>query len=52
MTVIYLEDLLAERSFSEAANKLSRRIRDAHDFPPLYQLGALVPSERGCLNSP
>jgi hypothetical protein len=33
MTVIYLEDLLDERSFSEAANKPSRRIRDAHDCP-------------------
>jgi len=44
MTPIYLEDLLAEKSFSVAANHLSRHIRDAHDFPPLYQVGALVPS--------
>jgi hypothetical protein len=44
MTVIYLGDLLARRSFSEAANELSRRIRDAHNFPPLYQVGAVVPS--------
>jgi hypothetical protein len=44
MTPVYLEDLLGEKSFSLAANKLSRRIRDAHDFPPLYQVGAVVPS--------
>lgn len=44
MTSIYLEDLLAEKSFSVAANNLSRHIRDAHDFPPLYQVGAVVPS--------
>jgi len=44
MTPIYLEDLLREKSFSLAANKLSKHIRDAHGVPPLYQIGALVPS--------
>ena len=43
MTMIYLEDLLADRSFAEAANGLSRRVRDAHDFPPLHQVGFVVP---------
>jgi len=43
MTPIYLEDLLSEKSFSEAANTLSRHFGDAHDFPPLYQVGAVVP---------
>lgn len=51
MTVIYLEDLLAKRSFSEAVNKLSRRIRDVHDFPPLYQVGAVVPDVESAAKS-
>jgi hypothetical protein len=47
MTAIYLEELLDEKSFAEATNKLSRRVRDAHDFPALYQVGAVVPNVEG-----
>jgi len=43
MTVIYLEDLLAEKDFAKAVNGLSRRVRDAHDFPPVHQIGFVVP---------
>lgn len=43
MNTIYLEDLLAEGDFFEAANGLSRRVRDTHDFPPLHQVAAVVP---------
>jgi len=43
MTVIYLEDLLAEKNFAKAVNGLSRRVRDAHDFPPVHQIGFVVP---------
>jgi hypothetical protein len=43
MNVIYLEDLLAERSFREATNRLCGDVRDARDLPPVYQIGALVP---------
>jgi hypothetical protein len=43
MTVIYLEDLLAEKNLAKAVNGLSRRVRDAHDFPPVHQIGFVVP---------
>lgn len=51
MTPIYLEDLLGEKSFSLAANKLSDRIRVAHEFPALYQVGAVVPDVESAAKS-
>lgn len=50
-TVIYLEDVLAEKSFAEATNKLSERIRVAHEFPALYQVGAVVPDVESAAKS-
>jgi catechol 2,3-dioxygenase-like lactoylglutathione lyase family enzyme len=43
MPITYLDDLLDQDDFSEAVDRLSRPIRDAYRFPPLHQLGLVVP---------
>lgn len=43
MPTVYLDDVLAQKDFRGAANELSKRVRETHGFPPLHQLGVVVP---------